>query len=56
MSVESISQTVRTNGHESFFNDWGGRGCHKSVPVFGGDGTKIAPTGEIFRQPPSEMS
>ena len=23
------------------FNDCGGRGCHKSVPVLGGNGTKI---------------
>ena len=29
----------------------GGRGCNKFVPVLGGDGTKIAPTGEIFDQP-----
>ena len=34
----------------------GGRGYRKSVPVLGGDGTKIAPTGDRFDQPPGEMS
>ena len=38
------------------FNDWGGRGCRKFVPVLKGDGTKIAPSGDIFDQPPGEMS
>ena len=38
------------------FNDWGGRGCRKFVPVLKGDGTKIAPPGDIFDQPPGEMS
>ena len=34
------------------FNDWGGgRGCHIFVPVLGGDGTKIAPPGDLFNQP-----
>ena len=37
------------------FNDWGGRGCRKFVPVLGGNGTKIAPPGEMFDQPPGEM-
>ena len=35
--------------------DWGGRGCRKIVPVLGGDGTKIAPPGDIFDQSPGEM-
>ena len=34
----------------------GGAGSKKCVPVLGGDGTKIAPTGDIFGQPPGEMS
>ena len=34
----------------------GGRGCNKFVPVLGGDGTKIAPSGEIFFQPPGGMN
>ena len=34
----------------------GGRGCRKFVPVLGGDGTKIAPPGDIFDQTPGEMS
>ena len=33
-----------------------GRGSNKFVPVLGGDGTKIAPTGDLFDQPPDEMS
>ena len=37
------------------FNDWGGRGCRKFVPVLGENGTKIAPPGDIFDQPPGEM-
>ena len=32
------------------------RGCRKFVPVLGGDGTKIAPQGDLFDQPPGEMS
>ena len=44
-------------GGESF-NDWGGGGreCNKSVPVLGGDDTKIALTRDIFYQTPGEMS
>ena len=38
------------------FNDWGGRGCRKFVPVLGGDGTKIAPPGDIFDQAPGDLS
>ena len=38
------------------FNDWGGgRGCNNFVPVLGGNGTKIASTGDIFYQPPCQM-
>ena len=33
----------------------GGRGCNIFVPVLGGNGTKIAPTGDIFDQPPGQM-
>ena len=33
----------------------GDRGCRKFVPVLGGDGTKVGPTGDIFDQPPVEM-
>ena len=29
----------------------GGRGCNIFVPVLGGNGTKIAPTGDIFDHP-----
>ena len=34
----------------------GGRGCNNFVPVLRGNGTKIAPTGGIFDQPPGGMS
>ena len=34
----------------------GGGGCHKFVPFLGGDGTKIAPLGDLFDQPPGEIS
>ena len=33
-----------------------GRGCNNFSPVLGGDGTKVAPTGDIFDQPPGRMS
>ena len=33
-------------------NGWGEKGrCNKFVPVLGGDGTKIVPTGNIFDNP-----
>ena len=34
----------------------GRRGCNSFVPVLRGNGTKIAPTGDIFDQPPGGMS
>ena len=34
----------------------GGRGCNNFVPVLRGNGTKIAPTGDIFDQPPGGRS
>ena len=34
----------------------GRRVCTKIVPVLGGDGTKIAPPGDLFDQPPGEMN
>ena len=33
----------------------GGRGCNIFVPVLRGKGTKIAPTGDIFDQPPGQI-
>ena len=33
----------------------GGGGCNIFVPVLGGNGTKIAPTGVIFEQPPGQI-
>ena len=41
---------------QSSFNDWGGRGCNKFVPVLGGDGTKIAPPGDLVDQPLGKVS
>ena len=32
-----------------------GRGCNKFVPVLGGNGTKIVPTGDIFDQASGQM-
>ena len=37
------------------FNDWGGGGRNKFVPVLGGNGMKTAPTGNIFDQLPGQM-
>ena len=38
-------------------NDWGGGGgCNNFAPVLVGDGTKVAPTGDIYAQPLDEMS
>ena len=34
----------------------GGRECNIFVPVLGVDGTKIASPGDLFDQPPFEMS
>ena len=39
---------VATGSTMDPFNDWGGRGCTQFFPVLGGNGTKIAPTGDIF--------
>ena len=33
----------------------GGRGCNILVPVLGGNGAKIAPTGDLFDQAPVQM-
>ena len=38
------------------FNDGGGQGCRKFVPVLGGYGTKIASFGDIFNQPRGKKS
>ena len=46
---------LKSTKHLSF-NDRGRRGCHKFVPVLGGDSTKIDPPRELFDQPPREMS
>ena len=37
------------------FNGWEGREYNKFVPVLVGNGTKIAPTRDIFDQPPDQM-
>ena len=33
----------------------GGGGCNIFVPVLGGNGTKLAPTGDMFDQLPGQM-
>ena len=51
----------QTDGAESYgdlsdkFNDWGGERCNIFVLVLRGNGTKIAPTGDRFDQPPGQM-
>ena len=37
------------------FNDWGGRGCNNFFHVLVRNGTKIAPTVEIFDQSRGQM-
>ena len=37
------------------FSDWDGGGCRRFVPFLGGDGTKLAPIGDIFNQPSGEL-
>ena len=37
-------------------SDWEGRGCRNFFPVLVGDGTKLAPIGDIFNQPSGELS
>ena len=46
-----------SQGHsqQNKFNDWEGRECNIFVPVLSGNGTKIAPTGARFDQPPGQM-
>ena len=55
--VRRLQEIGRKAGVSLFdtFNDWGGWGCNNSVPVLGGNGTKIAPTGDIFDQPLGQM-
>ena len=41
---------------DEWFNDWGGGECRRFVPIWIGDGTKMAPPGDIFDQLPGEMN
>ena len=52
MNIASSPSGVITSEE---FNDWEGRGCNKFVPVLGGNGMEIAPTGDIFDEPPGQM-
>ena len=47
-----LAYTAHTLAKFGPFQRLGGRGCNSYVPVLGGDGTKIAPTWNIFDQPP----
>ena len=47
--------SIDRTGSSDKFNDWGGGGGIIFVPVLGGNNTKIAPTGDIFDQPPGQM-
>ena len=53
-TIRSLANGKKTVGTRSTIE--GGRGCNKFVPVLGGDGTKRSPTGDMFDQPPGEMS
>ena len=54
--VRQVSEPVLARRSvEDPFSDWGRAGCDKFVPVLGGNGTKIAPTGDIFDQPRGQM-
>ena len=53
MAINDIVQY--TNVHFRQVQCLGGRGCNIFVPVLGENGTKIAPIGEIFDQPPGQM-
>ena len=55
MSMLYRTEVGGTNKISDPLNDWGERGCNKIVPVLGRNGTKIAPTGDIFDQPPGQM-
>ena len=50
------SPVLRQPAHLQTRSTIGGwRRCNNFVPVLGGDSTKIAPTGDIFGQPPGQM-
>ena len=63
MKENQLSETSLAMDHLGFCSSQGtrstierGRGCNKLVSVLRGNGTKIAPTGDICVQPPGEMS
>ena len=51
-----LKEPSTSMGPESRSTIGGGRGCNKLVPVLGGDGTRMAPPGDLFDQSPREMS
>ena len=53
--VQSCLNTLTLGSRSTIGGGWGW-GCHIFVPVLGGDGTKIAPPGDLFEPPPGEMS
>ena len=53
---DKIFRAARPAIKPESLNDWGGRACRKFVPGLGEDGSKIAPSGDIFDQPPGRMS
>ena len=59
-TLESPRLYISTHsGHDGFMSRstiGGGRGCNKFVPVLGGDGTRMAPPGDLYDQSPREMS
>ena len=53
--VNTLSPEGRAESLEPVQRLGGGRGGNIFVPVLGGNSTKIAPTGDIFDQPPDQM-
>ena len=56
MSTKPQVQSFYSSLARESLNDWGDRACRKFVPGLGEDGTNIAPSGDIFDQPPGRMS
>ena len=54
--VGGTFQLAKFGKFDESFKDWGGRGCHKFVPFFGGDKSKIVSRGDLCDQPSGEMS
>ena len=54
LSKVGLFSVLSVFSNKDKFNDWEGRGCNIFFPVLRGNGTKIAPTGNRFDQPPGQ--